>query len=738
MNTIDLPGCTPEPLISYLKTLGLFRLVVEQADPSATMLWHGGSCRLRTKLDREGLIDFFVHHYRPTPIVGPWGARSGFYPGSSESSARAALNQIVDAAPANPRLAPFRDTIEAILKLLQANGMTEKVTDDSAKLGLMRLCRNELPDNALTPWFDAVFILTSDSRKFPPLLGTGGNEGSGSYVSMFAQLVVSLLIDAQDDGKVANALFGDFTSKLESISVGHFSPGALGGPNSSQGLEGGGGANPWDYLLAIEGTLLFAGGPARRLGSDTPGRVGAFPFCVEPVAVGYASESDNEQENGTRAELWLPIWSQEPTTLAELKYLFNEGRVQLGRHQARNAIEFSLALNLLGVNRGIGAFVRYAFVMRNGLSYFAVPLGRVPVTPKPEARLLDEPSLTSWLGRLRLATRDKEKTPVRYRAALRQVDRTIYEFSTKNQESSKVLNNVLRSLGRAEQTLALSHRFRDEHNIRPLQRLSPKWLEQADDKSVEFRLAASLAGLAGVREVGPFRAYLESVEPTKFPDQYEWHSDQNKSAVWSNRSVANNLSSIFLRRQMEAFRDNQSLIPMRSPRPASLSDVVEWIYEKTDDEKLGELIWGLSALAWSEVEFRARKFEPTSIPFEYGVPRLLVEPWDLTVDPRWGNWRLTKEESNGSKGAFDPAIFRVLASNQPNAIGRSVDQAARRLRAVGHVVQGHRNQRLASRSLAVASSLRADRLLAAMLFPLAPLDLQAVANAVLYPPETEE
>ena len=88
VNDIDLHGCTPEPLMSYLKALGVFRLVAEQADPAATMSWHGGACRLHTTLDRDGLTDFFLNGYCPTPVVGPWGARSGFFPGSSESSAR--------------------------------------------------------------------------------------------------------------------------------------------------------------------------------------------------------------------------------------------------------------------------------------------------------------------------------------------------------------------------------------------------------------------------------------------------------------------------------------------------------------------------------------------------------------------------------------------------------------------------------------------------------------------------
>ena len=54
------------------------------------------------------------------------------------------------------------------------------------------------------------------------------------------------------------------------------------------------------------------------MGVDTAGRAG-FPFCVEAVAVGYASESDKEAENATRAELWLPLWWERPVTHGELR-----------------------------------------------------------------------------------------------------------------------------------------------------------------------------------------------------------------------------------------------------------------------------------------------------------------------------------------------------------------------------------------------------------------------------------
>ncbi len=171
MPEIELAGCTPEPLMNYLKALGVFRLVAEQCDPDARLSWDGGVARLDSQLDRDGLEIFLLETYSPSPIVGPWGARSGFYPGSSESAARRSSSmpswqQRTHIACA---LTMFRDVIQSIRDLLSRLGYGEKVKDED-KLTLMpAFCRNNLADELL-PWLDAVFILTEDSRRFPPLL----------------------------------------------------------------------------------------------------------------------------------------------------------------------------------------------------------------------------------------------------------------------------------------------------------------------------------------------------------------------------------------------------------------------------------------------------------------------------------------------------------------------------------------------------------------------------------------
>ena len=70
-------------------------------------------------------------------------------------------------------------------------------------------------------------------------------------------------------------------------------------------------------------------------------------------------------------------------TAAEVKHLFAEGRAQLGRRQARTAVEFALAVNLLGVSRGVKSFVRYGFLKRNGLAFWRPRWAASRCNPSP-------------------------------------------------------------------------------------------------------------------------------------------------------------------------------------------------------------------------------------------------------------------------------------------------------------------------------------------------------------------
>jgi CRISPR-associated protein Csx17 len=201
---------------------------------------------------------------------------------------------------------------------------------------------------------------------------------------------------------------------------------------------------------------------------------------------------------------------------------------------------------------------------------------------------------------------------------------------------------------------------------------------------------------------------------------------------------------------MESFRSGLVGIPLFSRRPARLDDVLTFLNEETDDDKLHDLLWGLLALDWSKVE-KQKPMKPTRhLPFEFGVPRLLVQarsfaprrvsiphPQTGVIRPRMV-WQISKDAKANAKP--DPELFQTLASSQSDAIQQCVTRAAQHLKSGGLLVTGYRNRIQAGKPLKIISPGvgRAERLLASMLFPLSDYDLVRIANAVLYPPEMEE
>jgi CRISPR-associated protein Csx17 len=728
---MPLSGCTPEPLMSYLKALGVFRLVAEQADPSALGSWRGGVFVLETKLDRNALTKFFLEQYKPTPILAPWNGGSGFYDGGTAPLEAISLST-------NPALAEYRESIATVRGFVP-----NKKPKDEEKQSLLVCCRSALSDQVV-PWLDVCFVLGEEGPGYFPLLGTGANDGRLDFTNNFMQRLADVIAFAADSpppnssaGWLASALFEDdpALTAYERAAIGQFNPGGIGGANGVQGnFEANSQVNPWDFVLMIEGALLFAGSVARRFGANTGDRA-VFPFTVGSVAVGYGSATASEEtRDGSRAELWLPLW-HEPAGFAAVRQLFAEGRAQVNRRQAKNAVEFALAVNLLGVSRGVTAFTRYGFLKRNGLAFLAAPLSRVAVTPRPAARLLEDPPLRDWLDKLRSACREKDKTPGRYQTALRDIDRAIFEFATRSElgepADRRGLLDVLRAVGRAERTLAGGLAFCKEKYIKPLQGLSHQWLEQADDRSAEFALAAAVAGIGATDEVGPLRVFLEEVEMKGV--FFNW-SPGSTSAVWSKRPLADNLAAVLRRRQMEAFRTGQAGVPLRSKRFAPLDDVLRFLRDDLDDDKLHDLIWGLSAVAPSD----GPPHVPDSadpgpgVPPEFGLPRLLLNPLALVPNGSW--WAFAEGESDHATKP-DPNVFHVLAAGRGDAIRVAAD----RLRAGGLLAVGHRNRQTSGRSLAVVSPHlhpgHSGRLLASMLFPLSNRDLLVIANSVLYPPE---
>ena len=714
--THKLTGCAPIPLANYLKGLGILRLVAEQADPEAQGWWSGDIFYLRTKLDEGELCKFFLEDYQPTPLVGPWGARSGFFAGASEKSAREALNQIEQSE--LPRLIVFKEAIQAVREVLSKIGLANKADSPEEKRLLMMQCRAWLPDSIL-PWLDATYMLLDTETKYPPMLGTGGNEGSGSYMSGFAQQVAAVVIDRNWDHALHTSLFGTMESQIASTQTpGHFSPEAAGGANAGSMSEGNVATNPWDYLLLLEGALLFAAASVKKLEHREGGVLG-YPFCVRQSGVGYGSASASDEDHQRPYEMWLPTWTL-PSTVNELSALFSEGRAQVGQRSVRNGVDFARALAGLGSDRGISEFQRYGFQQRNGLSYFAVPLGRFKVQAQPQTELLLEPSLDAWLDSFRRAA-NSDTAPASAQRTLRLLESSILALC--QQKGASQLQSVLVALGEAEIILATTSKLRTDSFQRPVPLLSPQWLLDCDDQTTEFRLAVSLAAMYS-QVVGDFRQHLEAVEIKGQLSEgrsrwVEWseNSTAQSKVVWSSVSLEENIVAVLQRRSLEAVRsgehagDGTLVFPGESSFNASLADVYSFIASQTDDHRIEKLLVGLSLIDWGRVRHEGTVKQLHSV-YEEEAPDATFAILKLCHSP----YAICKNHVT-----LDPAIARLASVDRMND---ATSLASRRLRgsglvsAVGPLTQGGTSSR---------------RIAAALLFPLSWTSLNILADLVLKP-----
>ncbi|MCB1085711.1 MAG: type I-U CRISPR-associated protein Csx17 [Verrucomicrobiae bacterium] len=595
MQTISLSGCAPVPLAHYLKALGILRLVSEQKDPKATGRWHRDQFVLTSTLDREALLTFFLEEYLPTPVVAPWNGGSGFHPKDNSK----ALESLARSESA--RLQRYAAAVAAAQLALKRMMLGEKPTPEQ-KAELLLLCRNTLPEDALE-WLDAAYVLTDDGAKYPPLLGTGGNDGRLEFTNNFMQRLTEVMDVATGKPLVHSlqrlsvALFADsLATPLSKAPIGQFLPGAAGGANATSGFDAASAVNPWDFILMIEGALLFASASVKRLESAETGAL-AYPFCVRQAGVGYASATSAD-ESASRAEMWLPVWTQRAVTLAELSTIFSEGRSQVGTRAARNGVDFARAVVGLGVDRGLDEFQRYGFQVRNGLSYFATPLTRVSARKNEAVDLLSDVDL--WLDRYRRAA-TKDTAPASARRALKLLESRIFDLCRSH--TTERLSAVFIALGQCEATAARSPKWATakENYLQPLFGLRKAWIDHALNSSVEFRLAASLASINGKfgKDWLPLRGHLEQVisyfDKESGTLSYRWADVPSNNVQWSDAALPDVLNSILARRLILS-EDTEK----RHEVWASLSDIKAFIERETNDALLSDLLWSMSLINWRE------------------------------------------------------------------------------------------------------------------------------------------
>ena len=595
-----LDGCTTKPLAHFLKALGILRLVAGQKDPDARGFFRSEVFHLVTELDRAALLRFFLDEYAPTPVVSPWNGGSGFY----DKDSRAALDALRGTVAA--RFTPIRNAIEASIDLV---GDRRERPVGEAKTSLLAMFRATARAGELS-WFNAAVALggvEADRAMYPSLLGTGGNDGRLDFSNNFMQRIVELLVTDPVETRAPRAtlllrqsLFAEVIPGLESAkAIGQFLPGAAGGANGVAGFEADSLINGWDFVLLLEGTILFAVAAVRKL--DASGLVqAAAPFAMRSAAVGYASASSTEES--IRGEQWMPTWSA-PATLAEIRAMLAEGRLKLGRAAVDQPFDAARAISRLGAARGISAFERFGFIERNGRSNLAVPLSGWDVAEHHSVRLLD--ALAPWLDDLRRTYHD-DNVPTSIASEARRVQDTLLSLARSPQLSSAWLR-ALETLGDVESHLLMRPKLQ-----RPLPWLPLEWLDRAYDGSIEIRLAAAIASqghwTAG-RGLGPLRAHRIPLDPEsgyRRPKRQSTERDapllMNPRVVCRSRRIKDDLSAIVGRRILEGRQRGFVVFPLAGRINASIGDVATFLSGRVDLARLGRSVAACSALDWRDAD----------------------------------------------------------------------------------------------------------------------------------------
>jgi CRISPR-associated protein Csx17 len=669
-----LPGLRPEPLASYLAGLGLIRALGEQADPDAAAAWAPGGLAVTTAV--HDIAAWLAGSYTPTPVLSPWNNGSGF--GAKDKEPLARLNALREHP--SPRLAPFREAIRLAAEVVadaRARGWISDKAGDGDKRRVVQEFRNRCPDELL-PWIDAAVALTGDDVMFPPLLGTGGNDGRLDFSTNFHQCVLDVIDSPRSPAVARDLLSGAETQQLATAPVGQFNPGSAGGPGSSKFGAAPALVNPWGYVLLVEGALLFASSAARR-NKFAAGRA-AMPFTVFGSPDGSASGAAGEESRG---EVWAPLWSED-FTLPEVRQLFAEARASWRGRPARRAADFYAAARTLGVARGVGAFTRYGVQRRNGLAFAAVPLDRIDVRERAEVRLAAE--VEDWANRF-----SGTGTPAAVGEAARGFQKAHLEYARDGEPGRLAV--MLAALTSLEQAVGRSGRARDSAPVRYAPPAGRFLAELAEDESPELRVAAGLASCQTLTGAGPSQLPARSMRQLLLPVDPGTRSQPNgqwrDSAVipgFGARPLLEVLAGVLIWRCRTAAGETDAArfrgVPaFRSGVRVPAADLHAFARGALDDRKLDLLFRACLALNWRNVR---RDWSPAGP--RTPVPTLgLLQPLADGLRPGTELRRGAGRPPAGREGeelelALNPGWAALLAAGRTGEVHRA---AAARLRQAG-------------------------------------------------------
>ena len=540
-------------------------------------------------------------------------------------------------------------------------------------------------------WISAAVVLDEDGTpQWPSLLGTGGNDGNLDFTNNLMQVFGSLFDLPSEIGTpqensqtlLKNSLWSAPANQLAPSAIGQFQPGNAGGANSSTGTVGDSLVNAWDFVLMMEGAILFSARSTRRLDPNASSRASA-PFAIRAHAAGFGSPGS---EKAQRGEQWMPIWNR-PATLPDVAGLLGDARLQLGRQTANRPIDAVRAISRLGVARGIDSFVRFGYLERNGQSTLAVPLGRISVRQHPRAYLIDD--LAPWLDRLQRKARDKN-APARLSHSERLLADSVLAALT-HDDTPERWQEILRCAVAIESMQGNGTAI----DAGPIPPLRPEWINAIGfELSAEVRLAVALGSAAAAyskngRAFDPIRHHCLPLErgARKF-NTSDKRLVNDPRVVVSGRDPLADCAAVVQRRLIESAAKGERRCRLVTPFGCSarLSDLALLLEGHVDLQVTFELARALMAIKWDKWDFKQVSFSPPSkdisIPEAWLAMRLACLPWKLPngLSIPAESSMLSRLVSGDGSTAAQIAINRLRASGiRPPLQAAITDQATARL-----------------------------------------------------------
>lgn len=451
INEITFPRLRVVPLSKYFCALGLIR-TLRAKDPEIRGCWRYGQFTIRTVLDRNQILSFFLEEYEASSILSPWNKDSGF----TKAKKKDYLTFLEECD--NPRLERVQQDLCVIYNILEA-------FPDLKKEEFIDVLRSNVSDS-MVEWMDTVMRLSYDKLFFSPLLIGGGCNGRVEFSAIFFDLIRKVFQEPQEArDALVSLLFGeDLEKSTMEFPMSHLSPGCKGinrssysDPDDSKSQS-----NPWEFILAMEG-LIFTQSAITKKPGQHRGNL-SVSFCVNPSTLGYPSAGP---ESKIDQEFWAPLW-ENPASFSEICDLFDQGKIRQNKgKEARSGFDVYTSLSGAGINSNIQQFARYGTFQRYGQNMMMAHLGTVSV--KRENHPFDE--VYEWL-----TTMNSQKVlTTEQKRNLRRIEKLLLSPSQSN--------DYLRTLFLCIQRVDPKAEFKDS------------WFSRFDDGSPEFKLARSLQSL---------------------------------------------------------------------------------------------------------------------------------------------------------------------------------------------------------------------------------------------------